>query len=137
MAKAFKKDQLVTFISDYDRKGTVYFVNAIVYSCGNKQMVLINEATGQEMGRHFKPTLGNIEVVYGGPNEVIGFPGGTFPRMTKEEAIEVGMKIAANIQQYNIARLNRCIEMNGTNAGYVAAIRKDLDALHELTVIEK
>lgn len=51
----FKKGDAVCWISDWDRKGTVHIVRAIVHSCGKKQMVLTNAETGKELGRHFYP----------------------------------------------------------------------------------
>lgn len=52
--KAFTKGEKVTLIKDWDQMGTFCYVHAIVESCGSKVMVLINEASGECMGRHFK-----------------------------------------------------------------------------------
>lgn len=135
MTKAFKKGDRVTYISDWDRKGTVYFVQAIVHSCGSKQMVLTNEATGEEMGRHFRPETGSLETVVVGPN-TYRIAGGTFPRMTDDEAVAAGLKVAAAIQQYQREQFARCLA-GGHSEIYNDAIRKNLAELHELRVFDK
>lgn len=119
---AFKKGQAVTEISDWDRKGTVTFRHAVVYSCGKKQMVLTDAETGAEMGRHFRPEIGN------------DVSGGTFPRMTDDEAVAMGLKIAAAIQQYQREHFARCLA-GGHGEGYNRAIQKDIDALHDLRAV--
>lgn len=116
MTKAFKKGDLVTYINDWDRKGTVTFRHAIVYSCGMKQMVLTDAETGEEMGRNFRPQIGEIT--------------GTFPRMSDDEARAAGIRLAEVILANERAHFERCLE-RGHGAAYDAAVRKDLDALHE------
>ena len=89
MAKAaFKKGQEVTYIQNWDSNGTFTYTHAVVYSCGQKQMVLTDAGNGREMGRRFKPELGHLEAGYGDRNGIAFhvLPGGTFPRMTDEEA---------------------------------------------------
>lgn len=124
MAKAFKKGDLVTYLNDWDRKGTVTFRHAIVHSCGAKQMVLTDAKTGEEMGRHFAPELGTI-----------GKPG-TFPRMTTEEAQAAGLELANTILANERAHFTRCLNNPNTSEQYKAAVRKDLDSLHGPAVLE-
>jgi hypothetical protein len=133
MAKAFKKGQEVTYISDWDRKGTVYFRHAVVYSCGAKQMVLTDADTGEEMGRHFRPVAGSLETTKEGPASRMA--GGTFPRMTDEQAVEAGLKVAAAIQQSERDLFARCLA-GGHGESYDASIRKDIAALHDLRAAE-
>lgn len=116
MAKAFKKGDEVTYVSDWDRKGTAYYRQAIVYSCGTKQMVLTDAETGEEMGRHFRPVVGDLV--------------GTFPRMTEAEAIEKCLAAGAAIVAKEAARYNHCLTL-GQSEGYNNAVRKDLAKLHE------
>jgi hypothetical protein len=132
MTKAFTKGQEVTYISDWDRKGTVTYRHAVVYSCGKKQMVLTDAETGEEMGRHFDPFQGSLETVSLG----YGFKmaGGTFPRMTAEEAVEAGLKVAASIQEYERQHFARCLAGNH-GAGYDASIRESIAELHDLRAI--
>jgi hypothetical protein len=132
MATAFRKGQKVTFIADWDRKGTVTFRHAVVYSCGMKQMVLTDAVTGDEMGRHFKPAVGSLETIK--TDNCYRMAGGTFPRMTDEEAVEAGLKVAAAIQQYEREHFARCLA-GGHGEGYNMSIRKDIDALHDLRAI--
>lgn len=120
MTKAFKKGDEVTYINDWDRKGTAFYRNAVVYSCGKVQMVLTDAETGEEIGRHFKPAIGELT--------------GTFPRMTEAEAIEQCLKVGASVVEAETKRLNHCLKVSEENCwgtGYDASIRKDLAALHE------
>lgn len=133
MTKAFTKGQEVTYISDWDRKGTVTYRHAVVYSCGKKQMVLTDAETGEEMGRHFAPDHGSLETVEMG-GYAFRMAGGTFPRMTDEEAVEAGLKIAAAIQEYERQHYAQCLAGNHS-AGYYASIRKSLAELHDLRAI--
>jgi hypothetical protein len=120
MTKAFNKGDEVTYINDWDRKGTTYFRHAIVYSCGKKQMVLTDAETGEEMGRHFTPARAEI----GGS--------GTFARMTDAEATAAALALAENILISETAHLERCLQFNDTaGEGYKNAIRKSIAALHE------
>lgn len=128
-AKTFKKGDLVTYISDWDRKGTVYFIQAVVYSCGKKQMVLTDAENGNEMGRHFKPALGSLETIKQ-DNGIICQPGGTFPRMTAEEAEAACLIIAAQIIKNETEHFNHCLNA-GHNENYKNAVRKDLAEIHE------
>lgn len=116
MKKAFTKGQPVTYISDWDRKGTVSFRHAIVYSCGAKQMVLTDAETGEEMGRNFRPAVGTHV--------------GTFPRMSDDEARAACLAAAEVILAYERASFARCLSQ-GHGENYDAAIRKNIAALHE------
>lgn len=55
MSKQFKKGDKVTVFSSWDNAGTVYAVQAVVHSCGNKRMILTSEATGAELGNNYRP----------------------------------------------------------------------------------
>lgn len=118
MTKAFNKGDLVTYIADWDRKGTVYFRHAVVYSCGKKQMVLTDAETGEEMGRHFAPVRGEDGAC------------GTFPRMTDEDARAACLKAAERILERERAHYERCLAA-GNGADYDAAIRRNIEALHD------
>jgi len=120
MSKDFIKGQAVTFVQDWDRKGTVYFRHAVVFSCGTKQMVLTDAKTGEEMGRHFNPSLG---VRYS--NE-----GQTFPRLSDEEAIAVCLKLGAERVQSEKTRLEHCLTL-GYSEDYDNATRREIAQLHE------
>jgi len=119
MTKAFNKGDEVTYISDWDRKGTVFFRHAIVYSCGKKQMVLTDAETGEEMGRHFIPARAEIGNA------------GTFARMTDAEAAAAALALADNILVSETAHFERCLQNDTAGEGYKNSIRKSLAALHE------
>jgi len=121
MSKAFNKSDKVTFINDWDRKGTFYFQHAVVYSCGNKQMVLTDATSGEEMGRHYAPEHG----------EIIG----TFPRMTDEEATAHCLKAAADYVAAQPEYYERMIKNNSErypeDRYYEKSMRADLEKIHE------
>ena len=85
MAKAFTKGQEVTLISNWDGKGTFSYTHAIVYSCGQKQMILTDAMNNKELGRNFKPVMGEFY-----------YTGAVFPRMSDERAIAVACEAASN-----------------------------------------
>lgn len=119
MAKAFNKGDEVTYINDWDRKGTVSFRHAVVYSCGKKQMVLTDAETGEEIGRHFRPERAEIG------------DAGTFARMTDAEATAAALALADNIIVRETAHFERCLQNETAGEGYKNAIRRNLAALHE------
>lgn len=119
MTKAFNKGDEVTYISDWDRKGTAFFRHAIVYSCGKKQMVLTDAETGEEMGRNFTPARAEVGRA------------GTFTRMTDAEAAAAALTLAANVLVSETAHFERCLQDNTASKGYKNAIHKNLAALHE------
>lgn len=139
MAKAFKKGDLVTFIADWDRKGTVYYRQAVVYSCGTKKMVLTDEATGGELGCNFKPQVGSlVSFTAELPNgfKVRTPAGGTFPRMTDEEAEAACLAVAASIRKDEEEHYARCLAGDHGEA-YDAGIRKEIERFHEFRALKR
>lgn len=128
--KAYKKGDKVTVIGAWDRKGTVYYRDAVVHSCGVKQMTLTDEKTGVEIGRHFKPVRGSLETVKACNWE------GVFPRMTAGEAVEVCLKAGALIVEMNHAEYSRLMVLEAGNRPYVKAMQGYIDALHEPRAME-
>ena len=51
----FTKGQPVTFLQSWDDKGTVSIHELFVYSCGRKQMILVNAAGEKFAGQFFSP----------------------------------------------------------------------------------
>jgi len=108
--KAFTKGQAVTYIVNFDENGLFVFRQAVVYSCGKKQMVLTDATTGEEIGRHFRPELG-------------GKNGGTFPGMTDGQAIARCEELAAAYlveQAAFLLRLSRTTEFGAAYAQHMA-----------------
>jgi hypothetical protein len=125
MSKAFNKGDKVTHIASWDDKGTVTYRNALVHSCGMKQMILTDEATGEEIGRHFAPVLGSLE-------ESVRRCGVTFPRMTEEEAIAACLKVGALWVEAERERIAACRAYYANErASYHAALDEDEAKLHE------
>jgi hypothetical protein len=117
-AKAFKKGDLVTYIADWDRKGSTYFRHAVVYACGKKQMVLTDAETGEEMGRHFRPVRAE------GLGEV-----GIFARLSDADATAHALALAQVIIDRETKNYEHCLTL-GHGEGYNASIRKGLAAIH-------
>lgn len=128
MANGFRKGELVTYINDWDRKGTFSYTHAVVFSCGKKQMVLTDAVSGKELGRHFQPVIG----IY---NEQV--PAATFPRLTDEKAEEICRNFGERFNAINKANYERCIANHVNNAGYCKAIQEDIDQLHEPRAINR
>lgn len=130
MNKAFKKGELVTYVASWDNKGTFYYVNAVVHSCGAKQMVLTDEATGEEMGRHFAPRIGDAETVS------ISNWGATFKRMTDEQAEALCLELAAKLPALWQAENERRAAHN-EKIGRVMLLPYDLNELHEPRALKR
>lgn len=113
----FTKGDTVCWVADWDRKGTVRIVEAIVYSCGKKQMVLTSAATGKELGRNYSPTPEqNCFSVITLEND-----------RTKVEAL--ALEIAEKIIAYQNAHYERCLA-GDHEEGYTRMIRKSHAELH-------
>lgn len=133
-APGFKKGDKVTQIGNWDGKGTVYFYHAVVHSCGKKQMILISETTGKEIGRHFAPVRATLDTIAYEP-----YKAGTFALLTDEEAAVVSLAVAERYLAWERARLTHILAVNADkystddrqNNMYRDAVQQALDALHE------
>lgn len=114
----FTKGQKVTYISNWDNKGTVKITNLVVASCGKKQMILVDEAGVKFQGANFRPQSEQYS------------HGVVFPRLTTEEAEASALEIAAKIIAYEEAHFARCLAGNH-GEGYNNAIRKSIAKLHQ------
>lgn len=125
MSKTFTKGEQVTLISSWDNKGTVTFRDAVVYSCGKKQMVLTDAVSGEEIGRHFVPERGSLDTV-----SAFNWQG-VWPRLDRAQAealcLEAGAKIVAAVREGLQQRRERWPD----DAGYLAALAKTETELHE------
>lgn len=124
MAKVFNKGDLVTHITNWDRRGTFIFQTAVVYSAGMKQMVLTDEPTGEEMGRNYKPVIGDDDGT------------GTFHRMTDAEARAHCLKLGAAWIPSFIDSHEKMIAFNKerwpeSGPGYENCMRRDIEQLHD------
>lgn len=117
----FSKNEAVTLFQNWDRKGTVKVTNLYVYSCGKKQMILVDDQGVKFGGRNFLPTVEQHDM-----DEV-------HPVMTDEaaeaHALEMGARIAASVK----ARKEAAIAHYGKpeTDGYTKAVRRDIAELHE------
>lgn len=132
MSKAFNKGDQVTLIGSWDNKGTVFYRNAVVHSCGKKQMVLTCATTGEELGRHYRPERGALE-------KVTGFNWvGVWPRLSREEAEALCLEVGALVVKANREHLaERRIRFADAEPGYFAALDKSEAELHEPRALDR
>lgn len=111
--KRFNKGDLVTLFGSWDNKGTVYYRHAIIYACGTKRMTLTCAFTGDELGRDFYPLSDYV-----------------MPRQSEEETVAYALQLAESFLVREHAHLQRCLT-SSTCTGYLNAIQRNIDALHE------
>jgi hypothetical protein len=124
--KTFTKGQPVTFLQNWDDKGTVRIVGLTVYSCGKKQMVLVDDVGAKFEGRRFYP--GETQHSY---SRVVA-------RLTKDDAVAAALALGAEIVAAERDRKEQLIARYdfGEQAGYTKAMRRDIAALHEPRAVE-
>jgi hypothetical protein len=114
--KTFKKGQPVTFLQTWSwTTGEVKIVELIVYSCGKKQMVLVDEKGEKFQGTHFAPQVEQ------------GRPGRVLPRLSKAEAEAAALEWSAQLIKAEIEHINRCLIHYATaGEGYLTCMRAKL-----------
>jgi hypothetical protein len=124
--KTFTKGQPVTFLQNWDSKGTVRIVELTVYSCGKKQMVLVDGSGTKFEGRHFYPS--ETQHSY---SRVVA-------RLTKDDAVAAALALGAEVVAGERGRMEKMIAHYdyGEQAGYTKAVRRDIAALHEPRAVE-
>ena len=120
----FTKGQQVTFLQNWDDKGTVRVVDLTVYSCGKKQMVLVDAAGAKFQGRNFRPT----EAQHGFCRVVA--------KLTQADATAAALALGAEIVAAERSRFDRNLTIPGCGDGYYNAMRRDIAALHEPRAVE-
>lgn len=98
----FKKNDLVTNFYRWDGAGDYGYTQAIVYSCGKKQMVLTDEITGEEMGRNYHPS--GVDSFAPAYDLVLS---GTAPRMTPEEAEVFCVALSLRYKKMELDRIEK------------------------------
>lgn len=100
MTKRFTKGQKATYFTRWNSAGDFAYRDVIVYSCGNKRMVLTCERTGEELGRRYNPTgIDSHEI---GTGFVLA---GTVERMTDAEAEAFCNEKAAEYKKKELDRI--------------------------------
>ena len=120
----FTKGQPVTFLQNWDDKGTVRIVELTVCSCGKKQMVLVDGSGTKFQGHHFLP----VEAQYGHSRVVA--------RLSHEDAVAAAMVLGAEIVAAERSRYEHALTIPGCGDGYYNAMRRDIAALHEPRAVE-
>jgi hypothetical protein len=125
--KAFQKGELATLFGSWDNKGTVYFRQAVVYSCGSKRMILTDEATGEEIGREFAPVRAeSLENVTAHNWQA------TFPRMTDAEAESFAIAAGAKVvEAMRVFCEGRKVQFADAGDRYIEAMNESIAELHE------
>ena len=113
----FTKGQKVTYIRDWDRKGTVTINQLVVHSCGKKQMILVDENGKKFSGQNFLP---KNEQYWGGV---------VVDRLEGDEAEKLAIEVAEKIIKKEMAHYNRCLE-GGHGEGYDEVIRENIAKIH-------
>lgn len=123
MKPAFKKGDLVTHFGTWDNRGTIWFRQCRVYSCGHKVMILTDVKSGEEIGREFRPVKAS------------GLELGTYEAMTDKEAESFCLPLGQAYIDQQRFHFQRCIEGNLTSRfsseSYREAMQKLSDELHE------
>lgn len=132
--KPFKKGENVTYIASWDDNGTFYFQQAIVESCGAKQMVLRHAETGVLMGRHFRPEIG---ISHCASALYTPSKSGIFKGMTDEEAREVCLQEAAFYLTWRREQINDRIASATPGSPYEEGMKRTLAKLHEPEAIKR
>jgi hypothetical protein len=111
----YTKGQTVTFISDWDGKGTVSVTQGLqVYSCGQKRMILVDENGARFQGAEFRPDDKRV-----------------YRAMEDDAALALAREIGAKIIIEQTAHFNERIARWGDQVGFRAAMEKSLRELHE------
>lgn len=114
----FKKGDHVAEVRTWDRKGTAFVRRAVVHSCGPKVLRLQDAATGEMFKVALQP--GADYVVADAPDA---------------ELLAYARMIAARFVVEERERLERCIDRNAHDAGYVRLMHRHLAELHEPRVL--
>ena len=132
----FKKGQEVTFITTWDNKGTFAFQHGVVYSCGTKCMVLTDPTTGEEMGRHYAPVVATLELMTNMREGGFWSWSGTFEKLTDAEAVNTCLQLANAYIEWERSNIQRAIQNNIDQTGYVRVMQQNLAAIHPASVIK-
>ena len=124
--KAFKKGDRVTLIRSWDGRGTAYYNQAIVHSCGLKRLILTDEETGKELGRDFPPlNAADDPVPLGLSNSNV------YHRLEGAALVAVGEELAkAEVERAREA-FEKAIETYPDDHGYCRVMARKLARLHE------
>jgi hypothetical protein len=109
----WKKGDKVTLFGHLNRKGGTYFKHMTVYSCGKKQMVLVDDAGEKFKGRHVQPDCPYVVA-----------------RMSDEAALEQARALSVVDVWREAISLRLCLVRNpNASPGYIAATRREEAAL--------
>lgn len=121
----FKKGDTVHYVGPTDWEGGPFRIStATVYSCGKKQMVLVNEAGEKFMGRLFRPQEAQTVQHDGSVTSAV------FAGLTDEQAEAKALEVAAAARAYLTALYTERL----TNSTYnEASVREFLARLAATT----
>jgi len=123
----FRKGDAVTYFGNWDTCGTIRVVDLTVYSAGKKQMILVDANGVKFAGQNFQPSIVQ------GVNTFCE----VHPRMTADDAHAYALQLGARVVAWERERMEECITREVARygaaqmQGYVIAVRKSIDKLHE------
>ncbi len=131
MSKEFTKNELATYIASWNNKGAVAFRQVRVHSCGVKQMCLHDAETDMMLGHHFAPVVSSNELHERGCFNW----GGTFKKLSDDEAEKLALEMGAKIIKSVIASLEKILESGygADSRGYQDGIREQLTEIKTRT----
>ncbi len=122
----FKKGDKVHFIRGHHTTSK-YWIDALtVYSCGKKQMVLVDAAGKKFAGMAFLPTEIQQTMRCAGSEVVTGI---VLAGLTDEQAEAKALEMSAVLKPHLIRDCNERIQKHSDSVGYVAAVRRDIATL--------
>lgn len=117
----FTKNQAAFLINNWNLQGKFAITAATVHSCGKKQMVLNDAATGECLGRNFNPA-------------VTQWDGEVRADLTAEQAEVRAVELAAEFLAKEIARLNNILARNADqDPSYLDGIKHDIAEMQAAT----
>lgn len=127
MGKAFKKGDRVTHFGSWDDRGTMYYTDAVVMSCGPKRMTLVCEATGAMMGRDFRPAVGTL-------SDACTHNGATLLRLMDRDAQAFGLSAATEYIRHKLADAEMRVKLPAYS---MQTVKSRTSELHEPRVMAR
>jgi|688.fasta_scaffold99366_7 hypothetical protein len=127
----FSKGDKVTVIGDWDRSGTVWFTQGIVYSCGKRRMIVTDERTGEQLGKEFHVNFEGKSLNDYSPLVLPRLEGDAL----QDKAVELAGGVIAWWRNLYRNRLEK-YRLNGDEQG-VEIMEEQLELLHEPRVIHR
>lgn len=119
----FKPGTPVWFVANWDWKGTVRIRPCFIKSCGKKHIHLLEAATGSPIEQR----------IYAEHVNAHAYSDRLYPRTETflGQGEVLGLAVARQMLEYEREHLNNGIANYHGESGYIQAVRKKIQALHE------